>query len=189
MPWIIAAVALAILLCLFPRRAWLLVAILACAASAIWGGIAAYNLWQDSLIRRIEISVRLPQYPADGAAPADWKESGKLAELQEAWKQEGTPEQKKRRVNRIAYGCARENPLIADVRNGNGSALLRCTVAIEAFQPGRSTNVAGRFQTSFDTIIAPGERKLVCLPAPRLSGGLAQEDVEFRARPKDALFD
>ena len=93
MPWIIAAVALAILLCLFPRRAWLLVAILACAASAIWGGIAAYNLWQDSLIRRIEISVRLPQYPADGAAPADWKESGKLAELQEAWKQEGTPEQ------------------------------------------------------------------------------------------------
>ncbi len=189
MPWIVAAIGLVVLLCLFPGRAKMLVAVLACVASLIWGGVAAYNIWQDSLIKRIEISIRLPQYPKGGTVPEDWKASGNLKELQEAWDMDGTTEQKKRSVNRIAYGCAWENPLVADVHNGNSSALLRCNAAIEAFQPGRSTNLAGRFQVSFDTIIGPGETKSVCLPAPRLPAGLRQDEVEFKASAQDALFE
>ncbi len=189
MPWIIAAAVLGILICLFPKRAWVLVTVLASAAAVIWGGVAAYNMWKDSLIARIVISVRLPEYPRGGPLPEDWEKSGRAGELRAIWNGTAEEDQKKRAVNRIVYGCAMEKPLIADVHNGGDTALLRCSVAVEAFQPGRSTNVAGRFQTVFDTIIGPGESRSVCLPSPRLSGGLRQDEVEFRASARDALFE
>ncbi len=189
MPWVIAAAVLGIFICLFPKRAWMLVTVLAVAAGAIWGGVAAYNMWKDALIGRISVSIRLPQYPGEGPLPGDWEKCGRSAELLQIWNGTSDGGDRKRAVNRIVYGCAMEKPLIADVHNGGDTALLRCSVALEAFQPGRSTNVAGRFQTVFDTIIGPGESRSICLPAPRLAGGLGQDEVEFRASARDALFE
>ena len=82
MPWLIAAVALCALLFFFPKRGGLLLSILAGAALLIWCGIWAFNSWQDARIRRVEISIRMPEYPDETMElPASWADSGRAGEL------------------------------------------------------------------------------------------------------------
>ncbi len=191
MPWIIVGLALCALLFFFPKKGGLLLSLLAGAASVIWGGIWAYNYWQDSRLRRIEISVRLPEYPDRDATslPDAWTHSGRADELRALWQGPLANKEKRRQANLIIYGCALEDPLIADIRNGNSSALLRYGVAVEAYLPGRSTNLAGHCQVVLDIIIPAGGQKTVCLPSPRLRGGVSPEDATFKASIKEPLFD
>ncbi|MBQ3892970.1 MAG: hypothetical protein ACQGQP_01260 [Desulfovibrio sp.] len=190
MPWILAALALCALFFLFPRRGGLLLSVLAGAALLIWGGIWAFDSWQDARIRRIEISLFLPEYP-DGAMelPASWADSGRAGELRDLWQGSLPAREKRRRANSIVYGCALEDPILADIRNGNARALLRYGVAVEAYLPGRSTNLAGHHQAVLDVIIPAGGQKTVCLPAPRLQGGAALDSVVLKATVKEPLFD
>ncbi len=189
-PWIIAAIALCALLFLFPRKGGLLLSVLAGAALLIGGGIWAFNAWQEARIRSVEISIRLPGYPEDAMdLPADWMASGKAEELRELWQSPLTGREKRRRANRLLYGCALDDPLLADIRNGATSALLRYSVAVEAYLPGRSTNLAGHHQAVLDVIIPAGGQKTVCLPAPRLKGGASPGGVVFKASLKEPLFE
>ena len=190
MPWIIAAIALCALLFFFPKKGGLLLSVLAGAALLIWSGIWAFDSWQAARIRRVEISVRLPEYPDDSMKlPASWSDSSRIEELLAIWQGPLPDREKRRRANRIVYGCALDDPLLADIRNGNTGALLRYGVAVEAYLPGRSTNLAGHYQAVLDVIIPAGGQKTVCIPAPRLKGDASPGGVVFKASVKDPLFE
>lgn len=190
MPWIAAAV-LCILLFAFPKKAALLLSVLAGAASLLWGGIWAYNTWQNARISRIEIVISLPEYPQSQASdmPVSWKKSGKEKELRELWTGPLSENEKRRSANSMVHGCDMDAPLLASIYNGNADALLRYGIAVEAYQDGRSTNLASHYQTVLDIIIGPGERKTLCIPAPRLKGGVSLNDVVFKSYVFDPLFD